>query len=66
MAILRLSNEERQVAAEVLQNYIAELRMEVGATDDFEFKESLKKKEAVLNAVIDKLGRPKPEAETGR
>lgn len=55
MTILKLTPEERKLMVEMLKGCISEIRMEVGATESYEFKENLKKKEQYLKAVLARL-----------
>ena len=52
---LTLQPEEATLLARVLTNYLADLRMEIGATDSFEWRQSLKRDEQVLRALLARL-----------
>jgi hypothetical protein len=52
-----LTDEELKIVRDVLENYIADLRMEISHTDSMDFRETLKRKEEVLKNVLSKLGR---------
>ena len=56
MAQITLDAEEAQYLAAALRSYISDLRMEVAGTDSYDFREALKKQEAVLNHVLEQLG----------
>ncbi len=58
MAQITLDAEEAQYLARALRSYISDLRMEVAGTDSYDFREALKKQEAVLNHVLEQLGVP--------
>ena len=55
---LNLSAEEREVLAEVLEERHQELMREIFKTDHHEFKLALKKREKILEAMLDKVGIP--------
>ncbi len=55
MCNLELTKEEKGVLAEVLESYLSDLRMEIADTDSMDFRESLKKKKAVLNKALETL-----------
>ncbi|PKO13078.1 MAG: hypothetical protein CVU39_20765 [Chloroflexi bacterium HGW-Chloroflexi-10] len=48
MLSLEISNEESQILKNVLENCLADLRMEITKTDNLRYKEMLKKRKAVL------------------
>jgi len=52
---IQIAEEEAEVLRSVLEEYISELRMEVANTDSMDFREELKRKEAVLKAMVKKL-----------
>jgi hypothetical protein len=58
MAQITLEPEEAQYLAQALRSYISDLRMEVAGTDSYDFREALKKQEAVLNHVLAQLDVP--------
>jgi hypothetical protein len=58
MAQITLDAEEVQYLATALRSYISDLRMEVAGTDSYDFREALKKQEAVLNHVLEQLDVP--------
>ena len=58
---LTLQPEEATLLARILANYLADLRMEIGATDSFEWRQSLKRDEETVKALLARL--PAPEAE---
>ena len=58
MIVLNLSEHEREILAQVLKNYLSDLRMEIAGTDSYEFREGLKARKAVLMTVLEGLGRP--------
>ena len=55
MINLDLTNEENDILAMVLENYLSDLRMEIADTDSMDFRESLKKKKEVLKKVLETL-----------
>ncbi len=56
MPTLNLSSEQADTLAQVLEDYISDLRMEVANTDSQEFRDDLKKKELFLKDLLP-LGR---------
>jgi hypothetical protein len=56
MAQITLDAEEAEYLATALRSYLSDLRMEVAGTDSYDFREALKKQEAVLNHVLEQLG----------
>jgi LPS O-antigen subunit length determinant protein (WzzB/FepE family) len=54
---LNLSSEQAETLAQVLEDYISDLRMEVANTDSQEFRDDLKKKELFLKDLLRQLGR---------
>jgi LPS O-antigen subunit length determinant protein (WzzB/FepE family) len=57
---LNLSSEQADTLAQVLEDYISDLRMEVANTDSQEFRDDLKKKELFLKDLLRQLGRTAP------
>ena len=57
MPTLNLSSEQAEILAQVLEDYISDLRMEVANTDSQEFRDDLKKKEVFLKDLLGQLGR---------
>lgn len=53
---LDLTSDEAAVLAEVLDNALGELREQVYKSEVAEYKDSLKRREAVLVAVLQRLG----------
>lgn len=51
----RLTNEELKLLAGLIEEYLADLRTEIAATDDFDFRKGLKKKSEMLWAILEKL-----------
>ncbi|MEW5930841.1 MAG: hypothetical protein AB1941_25550 [Gemmatimonadota bacterium] len=64
MAQITLDAEEAEYLATALRSYISDLRMEVAGTDSYDFREALKKQEAVLNHVLEQLGHATDESGT--
>jgi hypothetical protein len=52
---LQLADEEKNVLTDVLGTALGNLREEIHRTATFELREQLKKREAVINAVLSKL-----------
>ncbi len=53
------TNEELTALEEVIKEYLTELRMEIADTDDFDFRQGLKKKSETLQGIIAKLEKSK-------
>lgn len=53
---IQLGDEEAELLKSVLDEYISELRMEVSNTDSMDFREDLKRKEAILKDLAGRLG----------
>jgi hypothetical protein len=49
------SSQELSVLAEVLKEYLTDLRTEILDTDDFKYKQLLKQKEEALKDILAKL-----------
>jgi hypothetical protein len=56
MTEVKLTEEQQTLLREVLEAFVAETRMEVSNTDSKDFRDDLKRKEAVAKAVLEKLG----------
>ncbi len=56
MTPIKLTDEEREVLAEALETALSNLRYEIADTDDFDFRQKLKEKEAILARVLAALG----------
>jgi len=52
---LELTQEQAETLRQVLETYVTNLRMEIADTDRQAFREGLKKKEAMLKELIDRL-----------
>ncbi len=57
MPTLTLSSDQAEILAQVLAEYVSDLRMEVANTDSMDFREDLKKKEAFLKDLLRQLGK---------
>jgi hypothetical protein len=55
---LELSEQDRALLAEILQESYTDLRMEISNTDTSTFKDELKQREARLEALLRKLETP--------
>jgi uncharacterized UPF0160 family protein len=55
MARLELDEDEAKELREVIERYLPDLRAESADTDDKEFKAFLKKREAFMRKIIDRL-----------
>ena len=52
---IALADDEADVLRSVLEEYISELRMEISNTDSMDFREDLKRKEAILKSLVSRL-----------
>jgi len=55
MATVDLSTEQVETLKETLTSYLSNLRLEVSATDNHDFRQNLKEKEELLKAILAKL-----------
>jgi hypothetical protein len=55
MIQFQLTLEEAGMLREVLESYLSDLRMEIGGTENMNFREMLKKKEAFLTELLQRL-----------
>ncbi len=62
MPTLTLNPEQAETLAQVLAEYVSDLRMEVANTDSMEFRDDLKRKEVFLKDLITQLGKTAPSA----
>ena len=59
---LALSDEEREMLAQLLAQDLRELRVEINHTDDRAFKAHLQHREQVLSGLLTRLGGALPDA----
>ncbi len=52
---LEIKPDEVDLLKKILENHLADLRMEISNTDDFEYRESLKRDEALLKGMIARI-----------
>ena len=52
---LALSEEEREVLAEILQDVLPNLREEVYRTENYDYREQLKQRETVVKDLLTRL-----------
>ncbi len=55
MIQLDLTKDEKDILAEILENDLSDLRMEITDTDSLDFREMLKKQKEVLMKVLETL-----------
>lgn len=55
MPKIELTADERDTLRDVLTSYLVELKTEIADTDAREFRELLKRKEAVIAALVERL-----------
>ncbi len=56
MVRLELEWDQAEMLREMLESYLGDLRMEVSQTDLLDVRQELKKKEALLKDLIQRLG----------
>ena len=56
MVRLELERDQAEMLREMLESYLGDLRMEISQTDQMDFREDLKKREALLKDLIARLG----------
>jgi len=54
---LQLDDAEASTLREVCDDYLSDLRMEIGKTDRADFREMLKQREVILQRLLDRLPR---------
>ncbi len=55
MIRLELTAGEAETLREVCEDYLSDLRMEIGGTDKMEYREALKAKETLVKGLIERL-----------
>jgi hypothetical protein len=60
MARIELSAQEAEELAEILENELSDLRMEIVDTDSQDFRGGLKRRKELLARVLDQLKNSKP------
>ncbi|HEX7534939.1 MAG TPA: hypothetical protein VF343_06745 [Syntrophales bacterium] len=55
MRSVELTSEEEQELLSFIERYYHDLRVEIANTDDREFRRSLKRKEAIIRTILDRL-----------
>ena len=58
MPTLELTSEETRILADVLEDYVSDLRMEIANTDSMEVRELLKGRESLLKDLLRRLHPP--------
>ncbi len=53
---LELDDKQQEILKEVLESAFGDLRYEIADTDNSEFKDNLKIRRDVVNAILEKLG----------
>lgn len=56
---LHLEPEEAAVLTQVLKDFLSDLRMEIVSTENYDMREDLKREEAVIKGIIERLEVPK-------
>ena len=55
MIQIELSDQEKQILEETLQSYLSDLSYEIADTDQYDFREQLKAKRAILEKIKEAL-----------
>ena len=55
MPQLSLDTEGAALLADALRSYLSELHSEIAGTDNFDFREALKRREQMLNGILHQL-----------
>ena len=55
MIHLELTQEEKEMLIDIMENDLSDLRMEIADTDSSDFREMLKKQKEVLRKVLETL-----------
>jgi hypothetical protein len=58
MQKLELTGPETVLLREIAEEWLSDLRVEIGHTDNLDYREGLKRKEALLRDVLERLGAP--------
>lgn len=53
--VLELDAEELEVLAEVVEQFLGDLRVEIRDTDHFDFRYALKAKQSLLKGILERL-----------
>lgn len=53
---LVLDDVERDLLQQVLSSAFRDLRMEIGGTDNVEYRRDLQAREAILKSILDRIG----------
>ena len=55
MAQITMTQAEAAALREILSSYLSDLRMEIADTDSMQFREGLKRREALLKKLLEQL-----------
>jgi len=58
MPRIELDEHEATVLAQILEDFVSEVRMEIANTDSQEFRDDLKEREKIAKELLGRLGRP--------
>jgi hypothetical protein len=64
MLQLNLRPEDRDLLVEIVEEYLSDLRVEIGDTGDFDYRHKLKEKEKAIGEILDALHQPRQTIET--
>lgn len=62
MTQLSLDAEGAALLADALRSYLSDLHSEIAGTDNFDFREALKRREQMLNGILHQLDAGEPPA----
>ena len=58
MLQLNLRPEDRDLLVDILEEYLSDLRVEIGDTGNFEYRQKLKEEETAIRGILDSLAHP--------
>lgn len=58
MPALELTWPEADLLHEIVEEWLSDLRVEIGHTDNLDYRERLKRQEALLRDILGRLGAP--------
>lgn len=58
MRKLELTGPEADLLQEIVEEWLSDLRLEIGHTDSLDYREGLKRQEALVRDILGRLGAP--------
>ncbi|MBI2863383.1 MAG: hypothetical protein HYX94_02320 [Chloroflexi bacterium] len=59
---IKLQPEEAKLFARILDEYLSDLRMEIGRTEQYDLRESMKQDESMIKAMLARLNQGQMQA----